>query len=393
VKQRLLLKILWNNQSKWQFLFAIAGFVAGLLIMLSSLQLYFEVKRMLAKSEADKQKEYLIINKQVTLANTFSKGSSSFNPEELDTLRMQSFIKSVAPFETSTFNVQAKLQMQFGFSPDIFFEAVPDEYIDNKPKEFEWKEGNDFVPIIISNEFLNIYNFGVAMTSNLPQLPKEAIQMFPFEIKIFNKEKDVSFNARVIGFSDRIPTVLVPISFMKWANKTYGKNENPAPQRLLLEVTDKGDPLFKQFLADKNYITNQEQLKTDNTKKIINIIISIVAVVGLMFVALSFVIFVVNFQLLISRAKYEIDILLNLGYSYTSISNILNLQLLVILGLSLAGVMGVLMIGFRKLSQIMSVKGIEIGGELSYIVIGAGGAILLLLMLLNNITLRLTLRK
>jgi hypothetical protein len=393
VKQRLLLKILWNNQSKWQFLFAIVGFIAGLIIMLSSLQLYFEVKQIIAKNEADKQNEYLIINKQVTLANTFSKGSSSFNAEELDTLKMQPFIKAVAPFETSTFNVQAKLQMQFGFSPDIFFEAVPDNYIDNKPKEFEWKEGNDFVPIIVSNEFLNIYNFGVAMSSNMPQLPKEAIQMFPFQIKIFNKENDISFNARIIGFSDRIPTVLVPLNFMKWANKTYGKSENPAPQRLLLEVPDKGDPQFKQFLADKNYITNQEQLKTDNTKKIISIIISLVAIVGLMFVALSFVIFVVNFQLLISRAKYEIDILLNLGYSYTSISNILNLQLLAILGLSLAGVIIFLSKVFEKLAGVLEGKGVEIGGELSVVVIGLGGAILITLMLLNNITLRLTLRK
>jgi hypothetical protein len=394
VKFRLLLKVLWNNQSKWQFLFAMGGFIAGLLIMLSSLQLYIEIKNMLAKAEADRQKEYLIINKQVTLANTFSKGASAFSPGELDTLKKQPFIKAVAPFETSTFYVQAKLQMQFGFSPDIFFEAVPDEYIDNKPEQFQWQEGSDFVPIIISNEFLNIYNFGVAMTSSLPQLPKEAIQMFPFQIRIFNKEKEATFNARVIGFSDRIPTVLVPLQFMKWANKNFGKTENPAPQRLLIEVTDKGDPQFRQFLSDNNYVTNQEQLKTDNTRKILGIIISVIATVGMLFVLLSFVIFVVNFQLLIARAQYEISVLLNLGYSHAAISNMLNLQFLVILGMSLAGVWGVMKVAFKKFSIILAERGVHLGGgELSVMVLGAGAIIIFILMLLNNITLNYTLRK
>ncbi len=389
---RLLLKILWNNQSKWQFLFAIGGFIVGVFIMLASLQLYIEVKNILFKSEQNKQNDYLIINKQVTLANTFSKGQSAFTLEEIDTLKMQPFIKSVGLFETSTFSVQAKLQMQFGFSPDIFFEAVPDEYIDNKPEEFVWEEGNDFVPIIISNEFLNIYNFGVAMSSKMPQLPKEAIQMFPFNIVIFNKNQNTQFNARVIGFTDRIPTVLVPLSFMKWANKNYGTNESPAPQRVLIEVSEK-DENFKTFLADNNYITNQEQLKGDNTKKMLNLIVALVTVVGALFVILSFVIFIINFQLLISRAKYEIDVIMNLGYSYNAISNVLNFQLLSILSISFAAIVATLFYLFKKAGIWAAEKGIETSGNLSGEVILGGVAIVVLLMLLNNITLRMSLRK
>jgi hypothetical protein len=389
---RLLLKILWNNQSKWQFLFAIGGFVIGVFIMLASLQLYIEVKNILFKSEKDKQNDYLIINKQVTLANTFSKGQSSFTPEDLDTLKMQPFIKSIGVFETSTFSVQAKLQMQFGFSPDIFFEAVPDEYIDNKPEEFVWEEGNEFVPIIISNEFLNIYNFGVAMSSKMPQLPKEAIQMFPFNIVIFNKKENIQFSARVIGFTDRIPTVLVPLSFMKWANKTYGTTESPAPQRVLIEVTEK-DENFKKFLTDRNYITNQEQLKSDNTRKILNLVVGIITVVGALFVILSFVIFIINFQLLISRAKYEIEVIMNLGYSYNAISNVLNFQLFSILGISYAAIVAALYTVFKKAGVWANEKGIEVSGVLSLKLILTGISIVLLLMLLNNITLRMSLRK
>lgn len=388
----LLLKILWNNQSKWQFVFAIGGFLAGVFIMLASLQLYIEVQNILKKNEAARQNDYLIINKQVTLANTFTKGQSAFAVSDIDTIKMQPFIKSIGAFESSTFNVQAKLQMQFGFSPDIFFEAVPDKYIDNLPKDFEWQEGNDFVPIIVSNEFLNIYNFGVAMSTNLPQLPKEAIQMFPFTIVIFNKENNVTFNARIIGFSDRIPTVLVPINFMKWANKTYGKNENPAPQRLLVEVTDKGKA-FQEFLKKRNYQTNQEQLKADDTRKVLSLVMLLITTVGALFVALSFVIFIINFQLLIAKAKNEIDIILNLGYSYNAISNVLNLQLLSILSICFIAIIAALIYTFKKLAIFTTQKGFDISGKLNTEVILGGVGIVILLMILNNITLRFSLKK
>lgn len=393
MKYRLLLKLLWNNQSKWQFLFAVGGFIAGLFTILSSLQLYVDIKTVVAKNEADRQKEYLIIHKQVTLANTFNKGTSAFSSSELDTLRKQPFIQAVAPFETSTFQVQANLQMQFGFTADLFFEAIPDEYIDNRPEPFQWQEGSDFVPIIIANEFLNVYNFGVAMSSALPQLPKEAVQMFPFQIKLSGRGKEDVFNARVIGFSDRIPTVLVPLSFMKWANKTYGKTEHPPPQRLLLEVIDKDDPRFKALLAEKGYITNQELLKTDNTRKILQIILSIVTGAGVLFIALSCIIFLVSFQLLIARARYELDVLLNLGYSPSIISHVLNAQLLIILAISSGAVLASVAYVFRQLHALMIARGIVVEGKLSPLLMGTTISILLMLLLLNYTTLRAALRR
>src|SRR5690606_19458816 len=97
--------------------------------------------------------------------------------------------------------------------------------------------------------------------------------------------------------------------------------------------------------------------------------------------------------LLISRAKYEIDVLLNLGYTHSAISNVLNVQLLVILGLSYAAIVFVLISAFRKLAQMIAEKGFEMNGMVSPKVILAGGGIVLLLMLINNITLRMTLRK
>jgi hypothetical protein len=97
--------------------------------------------------------------------------------------------------------------------------------------------------------------------------------------------------------------------------------------------------------------------------------------------------------LLISRAKYEIDVIMNLGYSYNAISNVLNFQLLSILGTSYAAIVAALYTVFKKVGVWANEKGIEVSGVLSLKVILTGISIVLLLMLLNNITLRISLRK
>jgi hypothetical protein len=121
--------------------------------------------------------------------------------------------------------------------------------------------------------------------------------------------------------------------------------------------------------------------------------VALVTVVGALFVILSFVIFIINFQLLISRAKYEIDVIMNLGYSYNAISNVLNFQLLSILSISFAAIVAMLFYLFKKAAIWAAEKGIETSGNLSGEVILGGVAIVVLLMLLNNITLRMSLRK
>ena len=55
-------------------------------------------------------------------------------------------------------------------STQMFFESVPDAYIDVKSADWRFDERSDFLPIILPRNYLNLYNFGFAQSRNLPQL-------------------------------------------------------------------------------------------------------------------------------------------------------------------------------------------------------------------------------
>ncbi|MDZ4845519.1 MAG: hypothetical protein SH857_08220 [Chitinophagales bacterium] len=388
---KLLWKILLNKQGKWQFLIAGAGFCIGLFILLLSVQLYYDFNQILfAQQEKENQSSYLLINKTVTLLNTFDKSISGFTPAEIDTVKQQDFFVSIGEFQTNQFAISANLTMQLGFSTDLFFEAIPDKFIDNKPEEFKWEAEKNFVPVIVSTEFLNLYNFGYAMTQGLPQLPPDAIKMFPFDVTIKGKGKEKKFSARVVAFSDRVPSVLVPLDFMTWANAEFGEGAKQ-PSRLIAEVKDAGDERMKLFLEKKKYITNQEQMKTQKAGAVLKMVITLTGAVGVLFVALSFVIFVLNFQLALSRAKQEIDILLNIGYTRQSISGILTIQLVLILLLVVAASFAGHLISIEKIHGFFAQHGFVLVAKTSLALLVSVSAAALML-LVNTIALKISLR-
>lgn len=388
---KLLWKILLNKQGKWQFFIAGAGFCIGLFILLLSVQLYYDFNQVLfAQQEKENQTSFLLINKTVTLLNTFDKSVSGFTPAEIDTIKQQDFFVSIGEFQTNQFAISANLTMQLGFSTDLFFEAIPDKFIDNKPDEFKWEQEKNFVPVIISTEFLNLYNFGYAMTQGLPQLPPDAIKMVPFDVTIKGKGKEKKSSARVVAFSDRIPSVLVPLDFMNWANTEFGEGAK-SPSRLIAEVKDAGDERMKLFLEKKKYITNQEQMKTQKAGAVLKMVITLTGAVGVLFVALSFVIFVLNFQLVLSRAKQEVDILLNIGYTRQSISGILTGQLVLILLLVVVIAFTGHYFAIEKIHEFFAQHGFVLAAKTTLALLVSAGAAGLMLVV-NSIALKVSLR-
>lgn len=384
-------KILLSRQGRWQLLIAGIGFAIGLFIVLLAKQFFQDLKQVLASQQTrESESSFLIINKQVSLLNTFDKSVSGFTPSEIDAIMQQDFIVSAGAFHTNQFRIAADLTVQLGFSTDLFFEAIPDSYLDVKPAEFRWEEEKNFIPVIVPAEFLNLYNFGYSMTQNLPQLPADAIKMIPFNVTVSGNGKSKKLSAKVVAFTERIPTVLVPYEFMKWANQQFGSGEKN-PSRLILEVKDPGDQRLKKFLDDKKYAANPEKMRFQKAATILKTIVTATAGTGLMFVVLSLVIFVLNFQVILARAKQEVDILLNLGYTRQSISRLLNLQfaatLLIILIISWAGQH----FAVEKMHRFFAQNGFVLENQ-HFQPLLTGCAIILAMLLLNGISLRWSLR-
>jgi len=115
----MLKKILWDNQKSTQIWGALLGAFLGLFLLLSSIQLYHDIRSL---TEGKGEDRFVLINKKVNIFNTLG-ATSAFTPEEIDTLLQQDFINGVGKFTPNKFKVSASSSMM-GFYTELFFEAI-----------------------------------------------------------------------------------------------------------------------------------------------------------------------------------------------------------------------------------------------------------------------------
>ena len=106
---KILNKILSENNNKGQIIGAVIGSFLGLLLLLLSIQFYMDLKTLTEGGGSDAD-QFVIINKKVTLFNTLG-ASASFSPEEIDSIKLQPFIKKVGNFTPNNYKVSASSSM------------------------------------------------------------------------------------------------------------------------------------------------------------------------------------------------------------------------------------------------------------------------------------------
>ncbi len=391
--KKLLRKILYRKQHNWQFLIAGAGLWLGLLIVLVSIQVYDDYNHFqLAKKSSKDNYYYFDISKTIDLSNMMGAAKAEFSGAELDSLRTQPFIADVAPYTRSGFTIDAELEFDIGgFAPKVVFESVPNNFLDTIPEEFKWEEGKNFIPVLVYGGYLDLYNSSIAQSQGLPQLPASLVKMVPFEVTVSGNGKQEKYLARVVGFSDRISLLAVPGEFMDWANQRFA-TDVPLSSKVMVQVEDPGAAELKAYLKKQGYVSNSEKLRSDNSKLLLQALISVLVVIGGLFLVLSFIIFLVNFQLLLSRAKPELDILFSLGYTHGAISNIISKRFAFILfGIIASSLILLAVLVFVAHAGLES-KGVVLRQGLSYYAIGLALIVYIILWGLNTNSVKRTLR-
>lgn len=311
---KLLVKILWGKQSFFQLVLTMIALVIGVSLMAVTINLYLNFKELLSDNDAFSN-NYLVINKSVGYFNTFGLSSTTFSERELKKIKAKEMVKDAEGFTANQFDVIIKKGEPFNLYLEMFFESVPKKFIDKVPSTWTWKEGDQVVPIIMSNEFYNLFSFGYTPTKQgLPQLPKSIWLNTTFDLEIRGKQGTKMFKAKVVGFTDRINSVLVPMEFLHWANTNVGKNKEAEYSRVILEVEDASDPALTKYLEKKGYITNKDQLLSGSGKTKIKLFLSVLGLIGFFIVILTLNTLVMNIQLLVSKAKAELKMLFSLGY-------------------------------------------------------------------------------
>ena len=121
-------------------------------------------------------------------------------------------------------------------STEMFFESVPDEYVDVSLDKWHFDEDARVIPIIIPRNYLNLYNFGFAQSRSLPKLSEGLMSLVQMDVMMRGNGRVEQYKGNIVGFSNRLNTILVPQSFMDWANKNFAPEKEAEPSRLIVEV-------------------------------------------------------------------------------------------------------------------------------------------------------------
>lgn len=310
-------KLLRQHISVPQFTgFAFAN-LFGMLIVLLGYQFYCDVLPVFTSRDSFMKADYLIVSKRIGTASTISGRDNSFNNAEIDDISSQKFIKKIGNFTSTEYKVDAHMGIngQSILSSELFFESVPDEFVDASLKDWKYDEGSREVPIILPRTYINMYNFGFAQSRSLPKISDGLIGMIDFRIYIHGNGHQDEYKGKVIGFSNRLNTILVPQKFMDWSNKYYSPAEKSNPTRLIIEVSNPADENITKYLDDKGYEVDSDKLQSEKTTYFLRMIVMIVMAVGIVISILSFYILMLSIYLLVQKNTSKLENLLLIGYS------------------------------------------------------------------------------
>lgn len=361
-----------------ELLIASFGCFIGTTLLLLAIQLYQDATKFLMQNESPKN--YFTINKKIeggALLN-LAKNEDSFDQLELESIEKLPGVQKLGGFVRNKFPLtlniwpSGKIGLGAAAKTDLFFESIPDEFLDLIPKEWDWDENASTIPIMVPKFYLDLWNFGLAPSRvEYPALSTDAAKGMPIEIFI-GKNKETTLQGRFVAFSKRINSVLVPESFLHWANQKFGfpgsgdffflwkdgtiegppqsradlsnlktlsefesweisplgspaarspitslfnqENTKVQPSRIILEIADAPSPALLSYVDNNGYEINREFPDQDLIKKALHRLLFGMIGVGILLSILSITTFATSFKLVISRSAEHVKNLLLLGF-------------------------------------------------------------------------------
>lgn len=320
---RLIWKLLRRHISGAQLGGFFLASLFGMTIVLLGVQFYRDVAPVFTESNSFLKKDYIVITRKISTLGSLTGKSDTFSAQAIEDLRNQPFTQSVCAFTPSLFNVSAGLGMEqagIRIATEMFFESVPDNYMDTPLDRWRFVPESRVIPIVIPRNYLNLYNFGFAQSRNLPKLSEGLMNLVQMDIHLSGNGLNEVFKGQIIGFSNRLNTILVPQAFMDWANARYAPGKQPQPSRLVMEVSNPADPAINRYLEDKGYDTEGDALDAGKATYFLRLVTGIVIAIGLIISLLALYILMLSIFLLLQKNSEKLRNLLLIGYTSAQVS-------------------------------------------------------------------------
>jgi len=388
----LLKKIIKTATGRTRFVMAIIGLSVALVLILSAIQVQVNYNDLLnSKTNQDSVANFLVVNK---VLNNNTIGSTTLNNEEIAQLKKQPFVQEAGILTPSRFKASLEsMSPKLPFYTDIAFESVPAAFLDANTQDWQWKESDDIVPMIAPNMFLDFYNFQFSFSQNLPQLTQDVVKMAIFKVNIQTPAGPITFHGRVVGFSDRITSLLVPQEFMDWANARFAENHDTKPSRVVIKTKDPGNPQLVEYLKQSGLTADADKTRFSRYRKVVEIVVKAGWGTGAVMFVFALLIFTLFIQLTIASCKAEIELLITMGASPKQLSKFLLKQFfppnIIIVLISLALISGLQYGLYRFLHE----QNIYVQSFISVYTLITAVIILLVLWFVNYFTIRKYIRQ
>lgn len=311
-------KILFANQNKKQVFVAFLGVLIGFVFISISVHYLIQLNKKSISTEV-LDSNTITVQKQVSTSSTLAIANNTFSKKEIEFYSNLPFVERLISVENNNFPVELKSNDPLipYFRSDIFIQAIPVDFLDIKSDSWKWKEGDVKVPIILPRDFVYMMN-NFLSSSGMPQLSDEILKDVGFQIEI-GKFGNHVFNAKIIGFTNEISSILVPQSFMHYGSQYFGDRSSEKYTQLMLK-SKRGQFGLLQDIIDKNHLeVKKNQIVEGKLKSMLTIILSSVTFISLIIVLLAMIVLIQFLQLLITKNSYEIRTMLRLGVSVNNV--------------------------------------------------------------------------
>tara|TARA_B100000927_G_scaffold291575_1_gene294521 strand:+ start:587 stop:1855 length:1269 start_codon:yes stop_codon:yes gene_type:complete len=339
--KNLIYKMLWKLQIKTFLPLQLIGYAItlciGVIIILTTYNIYKDIQPLLKKETDVFGNNGVVISKEISdvssvfgglnsiKGNNVDRSSIYFTNEEISIFKKQSFVKNISFFNTASgFNIYLYIN-ELGIRTDIFFESIPDKYLGtvNDNDLWKWDEKEKFIPIIIPKDYLKILNLGYAesrKSSGIPLLSYNAVKWMKGEILIKSKIGKEKFTCQIVGFTEKVNSILVPNDFLIWANKNYGDGKKSKPNKLIVEFNNSNSPEIIKYLKENKYEINKRDIEFNKLINIFRIAFFLIFIIATVIISLSISFVLLSVNLIFQKNKTVLINLYNIGYNLQKIS-------------------------------------------------------------------------
>ena len=326
------MRLIWKLLRKHISIFELAVFfianLIGMAVILAGVQIYSDLSPMLTGEKSLIGNDYMIISRPVERVGG---ETPKFSAEDIEELRNEEFVKNLGVFASSKFRVDGGIEFKGRrLSTMMFFESVPDSFIDVSSEEWHFEQGDEMIPIILPRNYLNLYNFGFSQTQGLPNITEDMIKRVEIDIRIKGNGYTDNYVGCVVGFSDRLNTILVPMSFMDWANCYYSTEVSSDATRLILEVQNPSAPEVVSYMEEHGYVAEDKPSESSKALFLLQVCVAVIVCIGAVFSLLSIIILTLSIYLLLQKNVTKLENLVLIGYkpSYVAMPYILMTMIL-----------------------------------------------------------------